>query len=79
MRIGIPRETRDSETRVAATPETVKKYVAAGHEVLVEQAAGLAAHFTDQAYEQAGAKIVDASQALAAPLILKVRAPSASE
>ena len=54
MRIGIPRETRDSETRVAATPETVKKYVAAGHEVLVEQSAGLAANFTDQAYEQAG-------------------------
>ncbi len=79
MRIGIPRETRDSETRVAATPETVKKYVAAGHEVLVEKDAGLAAHFSDQAYEQAGAKIVDAAQALAATLILKVRAPSASE
>ena len=79
MRIGIPRETRDSETRVAATPETVKKYVAAGHEVLVEKEAGLAAHFSDQAYEQAGAKIVDAAQSFAAALILKVRAPSASE
>ena len=36
MRIGIPRETRDGETRVAATPETVKKYAGAGHQVLVE-------------------------------------------
>ena len=79
MRIGIPRETRDSETRVAATPETVKKYVAAGHEVFVEKDAGLAAHFSDQAYEQAGAKIVDAAQALSSALILKVRAPSADE
>ena len=75
MRIGIPRETRENETRVAATPETVKKYVAAGHEVLVEQSAGLAAHFSDQAYEQTGAKIVEAQQAFAAALILKVPAP----
>jgi NAD(P) transhydrogenase subunit alpha len=79
MRIGIPRETRDNETRVAATPETVKKYVAAGHEVFVEKDAGLAAHFSDQAYAQAGANITDATQAFASALILKVRAPSAYE
>jgi NAD(P) transhydrogenase subunit alpha len=79
MRIGIPRETRDSETRVSATPETVKKYVAAGHQVLVERDAGLAAHFSNEAYEQAGASITDASTAFGAELILKVRAPSSSE
>ena len=79
MRIGIPRETRDGETRVAATPETVKKYVAAGHQVLVEHDAGLAAHFSDAAYEQAGAQLTDAAQALSATLLLKVRAPDHAE
>ena len=79
MRIGIPRETRDHETRVSATPETVKKYVAAGHQVLVERDAGLTAHFNNEAYEQAGASITDAAQAFAAELILKVRAPSTAE
>ena len=79
MRIGIPRESRDSETRVSATPETVKKYVAAGHQVLVERDAGLTAHFGNDAYEQAGASISDASQVFAAELILKVRAPSTAE
>ncbi len=79
MRLGIPRETRDGETRVAATPETVKKYVAAGHQVLVERNAGLAAHFEDVSYEQAGATLVTAAEALGAECILKVRAPGSAE
>ena len=79
MRIGILRETRDHETRVAGTPETVKKYVSAGHEVLVEHGAGLAAHFTDESYAAAGAKLADAAQCLDAEMILKVRAPSPDE
>ncbi len=79
MRIGIPRETRDGETRVAATPETVKKYVAAGHQVMVEHEAGLAAHFDQAAYEQAGATLVSAAEALGAELVLKVRAPDTQE
>jgi NAD(P) transhydrogenase subunit alpha len=79
MRIGIPRETRDQETRVSATPETVKKYVAAGHQVFVEHDAGVAAHFSDEAYAQAGATLATAAQAFDAELILKVRAPSAAE
>ncbi len=79
MRIGIPRETRDGETRVAATPETVKKYVASRHHVMVERLAGQAAHFDDAAYEQAGAVLVDASEALGAELVLKVRAPDPGE
>ena len=79
MRIGIPRETRDGETRVAATPETVKKYVAGGHQVSVERGAGLASHYSDAAYEQAGAQLTDAAQALSAALILKVRAPDGAE
>ena len=79
MRLGIPHETRDGETRVAATPETVKKYVAAGHQVFFERDAGVAAHFDNASYEQAGAVLTDANEALAADLVLKVRAPDAGE
>src|SRR5690606_24993643 len=79
MQIGIPRERLTGETRVAATPETVKKYVAAKHTVLIESGAGTRAHFPDDAYAQAGAQIVDAGQALGAELVLKVKAPDASE
>ncbi len=79
MRIGIPLETLVGETRVAATPETVKKYVAAGHEVCVQAGAGLAAGIPDAAYREAGAALVDAASALSADLVLKVRRPAAEE
>jgi len=79
VRIGIPKETVAGETRVAATPETVKKYVSGKHTVLVERGAGLAARFGDEAYAQAGAELVDAAQALGAELVLKVRAPQGEE
>ena len=49
MHIGVPAETRAHEARVAATPETVKKYVQAGHRVTIERGAGAAASFTDEA------------------------------
>ncbi|SEO37885.1 NAD(P) transhydrogenase subunit alpha [Duganella sp. CF517] len=78
MRISVPAETRPGETRVAATPETVKK-LAAKHEVLVQAGAGLAASVTDEAYVAAGAKIVDAAEAYGADVVLKVRAPNAEE
>jgi NAD(P) transhydrogenase subunit alpha len=79
MQIGIPAETLAGETRVAATPETVKKLVAAGHVLQVQSGAGVAASVTDAAYEAAGARIVDAAQALGCELVLKVRAPAADE
>ena len=78
MRIGIPAETRPGETRVAATPETVKK-LAARHQVLVQAGAGLHAAAVDAAYEAAGATIVDAAAAFDAELVLKVRSPAATE
>ena len=78
MRISVPAETRPGETRVAATPETVKK-LAAKHQVLVQAGAGLAASVTDEAYVAAGAQIVPASEVWAADVILKVRAPNADE
>ena len=57
MKIGIPAESRPGETRVAATPETVKKYVAAKHQVIVQSGAGVASSITDEAYRAAGATI----------------------
>ncbi len=79
MHIGIPKETRDGETRVAATPETVKKYVGGKHTVVVERGAGTAARYLDEAYEAAGATLGSAQDALGAELVMKVRAPSAAE
>ena len=78
MRVGIPAETRPGETRVAATPETVKK-LAAKHQVIVQAGAGLSASVTDEAYAAAGAQIGSAAQAFAAEVVLKVRAPNAEE
>ena len=79
MHIGVPAETVAGETRVAATPETIKKIIAQGHTVKVQAGAGVAASITDAAFEAAGAQITDASGALGAELVLKVRAPSATE
>ncbi|MGH8788969.1 MAG: NAD(P)(+) transhydrogenase (Re/Si-specific) subunit alpha, partial [Cupriavidus necator] len=79
MQIGIPLETLRGETRVAATPETVKKYVAQGHKVVVQAGAGVSASQPDSAYEAVGATIGTAAEALGAQLVLKVRAPDAAE
>ena len=79
MRIGVPAETVAGETRVAATPETVKKLVAQGHAIHVQAGAGLSASATDDAYVAAGAEIVDAKSAFSAELVLKVQAPLAEE
>ncbi|MGA9846142.1 MAG: NAD(P) transhydrogenase subunit alpha, partial [Roseiarcus sp.] len=79
MLIGVPAETDPAETRVAASPETVKKFIALGAEVAVEQGAGLKAGFVDADYEAAGARLVSAADALGADLVLKVRRPAAQE
>ncbi len=79
MQIGVPAETAAGETRVAATPETVKKLKALGHTLRVQSGAGLAASVTDEAYIAAGAEITDAAGALSCPLVLKVRSPSDAE
>lgn len=79
MQLGIPKESIPGETRVAATPETVKKYVAQGHQVTVARDAGLSANYPNEAYSAVGATIGDQSQALGAELVLKVRLPSEEE
>ncbi|WP_077036357.1 Re/Si-specific NAD(P)(+) transhydrogenase subunit alpha [Pelomonas sp. KK5] len=79
MLIGVPRESAAGETRVAATPETVKKLVAQGHTLRVESGAGLSASVTDEAYAAVGAQIVDRATVYQADLLLKVKSPSAEE
>ena len=79
MRIGVPAETRAGETRVAATAETIKKLVAAGHQVIVQSNAGLASSQTDAAYEAVGASIGSAADALGADLVLRVTSPDDGE
>ncbi len=81
MKIGVPKEIMHDEARVAATPDTVRKYVAAGHEVFVEKTAGLGILATAEDYAAAGAIICDTAQEVYdnAELILKVKEPLFNE
>jgi len=79
MLIGVPAETTAGETRVAVTPETVKKLVTSGHTIRVQSGAGVAASVTDAAYQAAGAEITDAAGAFGADMVLKVRTPGDAE
>ncbi len=79
MRIGVPAEILPGETRVAVTPETAKKLIAQGHSLHLQSGAGVAASAPDAAYEAVGVQITDAASAYACDLVLKVRAPAASE
>lgn len=82
MQIGIPAEARPGETRVAATPETVKKLAAAGHHtVLVQSGAGVTAAVPDELFVQAGARIVGSAADIYrdSDIVLKVRAPMEDE
>ncbi len=81
MIIAIPKERRAGETRVAGTPETVKKLKGLGFEIVVEKDAGASAHFSDEDYRAAGATIAaDEAAALKdADIVLKVRGPSRDE
>jgi len=81
MKIAIPKETREFETRVAATPETVKKFTALGAEMVVQAGAGAGANIPDAAYEAAGAAIAKtfAAAVKGADAVLKVQRPSAAE
>lgn len=78
MIIGIPKETRPGETRVAFNPETAQKWVDKGLEVQIEKSAGLASFFTDEAYEEAGCVITD-DAIKGADIILKVNRPTPDE
>src|SRR6476620_883661 len=81
MRIGIPKEVKNHEYRVAATPAGVHEMVAHGHDVFVERGAGEGSSIGDDAYGAAGAKILDSADAVwqSAELLLKVKEPIAEE
>ncbi|HJQ12118.1 MAG TPA: Re/Si-specific NAD(P)(+) transhydrogenase subunit alpha [Gemmatimonadaceae bacterium] len=77
MLIGVPREIAPGERRVALVPEVVPQLARAGHRVIIEHDAGLRAGFTDEAYREAGAEIVDSSGEVysQAQLLVKVQRP----
>ncbi len=80
MKIAVVKETIKNEMRVAASPETVKKFIGLGAEVLVVKDAGLSSSMIDVAYKKAGAKIVSEEEAVKdADLVLRVRHPSDEE
>ncbi|RIK15509.1 MAG: alanine dehydrogenase [Acidobacteria bacterium] len=80
MLIGVPREVKDHEDRVALTPVGVHELTARGHEVVVESGAGAGSQIPDEEYEDAGARIVPAAEeAWAAELVLKVKEPVEQE
>jgi alanine dehydrogenase len=81
MRIGVPKEIKEHEYRVGLTPESVREFAAAGHELSVETGAGAGINATDQAYLAAGATIVDTAAKIFATseMIVKVKEPQQSE
>ncbi|MES2677283.1 MAG: alanine dehydrogenase [Pseudomonadota bacterium] len=81
MLIGIPKEIKNHEYRVGATPSGVRELVAAGHKVIVEKNAGAAIDFLDEQYVAAGAKIVAEAQEIYADaeMVLKVKEPQKAE
>jgi len=79
MQIGVPRESRRGETRVAATPKTVEQIRGLGFEVLVESGAGGRSSFSDEAYAAAGAQIAESEEVWRSDVIFKINAPDDDE
>ena len=81
MRLGVPREIKNNEFRVAITPAGVVEAVAHGHEVLIEHGAGLGSQLTDAEYEAAGARIITTAEEVwrNSDVLLKVKEPIESE
>ena len=79
MRIGVPRELLDNESRVAATPKTVQQILKLGFEVVVEHDAGFKASFEDAAFVEAGATVGTAQDVWNSDIIFKVNPPTDDE
>ncbi|WP_127959952.1 alanine dehydrogenase [Serratia microhaemolytica] len=80
MKIGVPKEIKNNENRVAITPAGVANMVKNGHQVLIEMGAGLGSGFTDEEFQAAGAKITDdVKQVWQSEMVMKVKEPLAQE
>ncbi len=80
MLLGVPKEIKESEKRIAMTPYAVDQVIRAGHKVIIETNAGTGSNFTDKMYESVGAKIVKTADiAWGADLVVKVKEPIESE
>lgn len=81
MKVGCVKEIKNNEFRVGLTPDSVKSYVNAGHEVIIENGAGIGSGFPDQEYEQAGASILNSAKEVwdTSEMIVKVKEPLPEE
>ena len=81
MIIGVPKEIKTKEDRVAITPQGVKSLVSQGHKVIIEKSAGVGSGFTDEEYINQGATIVVSAENVysQADIIVKVKEPQPSE
>jgi len=79
MNVGVPKEIKTKENRIAMTPGGVESLVRRGHTVLVEQGAGLGSGISDAEFAAAGAAMVSAAEAWGADMVVKVKEPLASE
>ena len=81
MKIGCPKEIKSQEFRVGIIPAAVKAYVDAGHEVFVQEGAGIGSGVADEQYQQAGARVCPTADEVwgASDMIIKVKEPLAAE
>lgn len=81
MLIGVPKEIKNHEYRIGLTPAAVREYVAHGHDVIIQRDGGLSIGFTNEDYENAGARIIDTPEEIfaSADMIVKVKEPQPGE
>ena len=80
MRIGLPKEIKEMENRVGATPAGVAELVRNGHQVIVEKNAGVGSGFEDLEYKEAGGELVNStSEVWSSEMVYKVKEPLAAE
>ncbi len=79
MKLGVPKETKFKENRVALTPDVIKSLIKKGFEVVVESGAGNGAFYSDETYTAAGAQVGDTKAAFGCEVVLKVNPPTAEE
>lgn len=79
MKIGVPKEIKNNEARVAMTPDGVAKLVQSGNSVVIEKNAGVGSGFINEQYQKAGATLVSTAEAWNVDMVVKVKEPQASE